>query len=204
MSASIPLLETPRLRLVPLSIEDAPAIQRHFAHWEIVKYLSDRVPWPYPADGASSFCAQAVQDIAAGKKWIWTVRHHTRPEEPIGVVNLQDDDQVAGNRGFWLAREWQAQGLMREASAAVTAFWFTTLGRPALRVVKAVENRASRSISVHGGMRHVGQSLHAFRAGLLLADEWVITREEWIAQHDRGEERPFWESVVGRPGYDGE
>jgi [ribosomal protein S5]-alanine N-acetyltransferase len=52
MSASISRLETRRLLLRPLALEDAEQIQRIFPHWDVVRYLADRVPWPYPDDGA--------------------------------------------------------------------------------------------------------------------------------------------------------
>jgi hypothetical protein len=42
---------------------------------------------------------------------------------------------------------------MTEACAAVTDFWFETLGFPVLRVTKAVANAASRRISEKQKMR---------------------------------------------------
>ena len=53
-----PLLETRRLTLRPLSRQDVPAIQRRFPQWEVVRYLTARVPWPYPSDGAATHVAQ--------------------------------------------------------------------------------------------------------------------------------------------------
>jgi hypothetical protein len=48
----IPEGTTERLLLRPLEIGDAAQIQELFPHWEIVRYLLNRVPWPYPPDGA--------------------------------------------------------------------------------------------------------------------------------------------------------
>gem|GEM_PF-4771929 len=50
-----PTLETARLALRPVEMADAPAIQRLFPQWEIVRHLNAGVPWPYPEDGAESF-----------------------------------------------------------------------------------------------------------------------------------------------------
>ena len=50
-----PTLETERLLLCPLQLEDAEQAQRLFPQWEIVRYLNARVPWPYPPDGVRSF-----------------------------------------------------------------------------------------------------------------------------------------------------
>ncbi|MCB8823436.1 GNAT family N-acetyltransferase [Microvirga rosea] len=49
--------------------------------------------------------------------------------------------------------DWQGQGLMSEASSAVTDFWFETLGRPVLQVPKAIANERSRRISERQAMR---------------------------------------------------
>ena len=56
----LPALQTSRLLLQPLSLADVDAIQQRFPHWEVVRYLNDRVPWPYPEDGALSF----LRDVA--------------------------------------------------------------------------------------------------------------------------------------------
>jgi ribosomal-protein-alanine N-acetyltransferase len=48
----IPDLETLRLILKPLEIADSGQIQSLFADWEILRYLTASIPWPYPPDGA--------------------------------------------------------------------------------------------------------------------------------------------------------
>ena len=40
-----PTLYTERLILRPLELADAEAIQQHFPHWEVVRYLNAFVPW---------------------------------------------------------------------------------------------------------------------------------------------------------------
>jgi len=50
-----PTLQTDRLILRPLALPDAPAIQRHFSNWNVIRNLSKVVPWPYPDDGAETF-----------------------------------------------------------------------------------------------------------------------------------------------------
>jgi RimJ/RimL family protein N-acetyltransferase len=176
--APIPVIETERLLLAPLELTDAPAIQRQFPRWEIVKFMATHIPWPYPEDGAVTFVRDlALPAMREGREWHWSIRPRRQPAELIGVISLMDkpDD----NRGFWLSSEWQGQGLMTEASAAVTDFWFDVLGQDVLRVPKAVQNSASRRLSARTGMRVVWTGERDYVCGREPAELWEITADEW-------------------------
>ncbi|OLF54121.1 GNAT family N-acetyltransferase [Pseudomonas chlororaphis] len=173
-----PTLYTERLILRPLELADAEAIQQQFPHWDVVRYLNARVPWPYPADGALSYLHDlALPAIARGEEWHWSIRLKSAPGQLIGVVSLMDETD--NNRGFWLGPTWQGQGYMSEASAVVTEYWFEELGREVLRVPKAAPNLGSRRISERSGMRRVGSDEDDFVSGRLPRDLWEITREQW-------------------------
>ena len=175
-----PILYTERLILRPLELADAEAIQQHFPHWEVVRYLNALVPWPYPADGALTYLRDmALPAIARSEEWHWSIRLKSAPGQLIGNVSLMDEED--NNRGFWLAPQWQHQGLMSEASAAVTDYWFQTLDRPLMRVPKASPNLASRRISERDGMRLIGTEERDFVGGRFPCDVWEITREQWRA-----------------------
>lgn len=185
MTSVIPDLETQRLLLKPLVLDDAPAIQTLFPQWEIVRFLASHIPWPYPPDGAENFLRDvALPGMAAGKEWHWSLRPKTEPGQLIGVISLLVGEK--NNRGFWIAPEWRGQGLMSEAVVAVTDFWFETLGRDLLRAPKAVENIASRRISQSSGMRMVGIETHSFVSGDHPAEIWEITAAEWRARRTAG------------------
>lgn len=85
----IPTLYTERLILQPISLDDAAQVQAIFPQWEIVRYLTDQVPWPYPPDGALSFYRDiAIPAMQRGDAWHWTVRLKTDPGRIIGSVDL--------------------------------------------------------------------------------------------------------------------
>lgn len=171
-------LETDRLILTPLTLADAPAIQAAFPVWEVVRWLANLVPWPYPDDGAETFVSEiALPAMAAGTAWHWSIRRKAEPGRLIGVVSLTDKDD--DNRGFWIAPEWQGQGFATEASAAVTDYWFEVLGRPVLRVPKAIANPASRRVSEKQGMRVVRRLELPLVCGVEPAELWEIDRETW-------------------------
>jgi RimJ/RimL family protein N-acetyltransferase len=169
-----------RLILRPLALEDAPQIQVIFPHWEVVRYLRNIVPWPYPPDGAHQYIEQiALPAIERGEEWHWTLRLRTDPDQVIGAVALKSNDE--DHRGFWLGLPWHGHGLMNEASAWTSGFWFDTLGFPLLRVSKAAGNLASRRISEKQGMRLVGIHEKDYVSGRLPSEVWEITAEEWRA-----------------------
>ncbi|MGH8452069.1 GNAT family N-acetyltransferase [Pseudomonas sp.] len=174
-----PTLYTERLILRPLTLDDAEASQELFPHWEVVRYLTAEVPWPYPADGARSYLENvALPAMARGEEWHWTIRLKSAPEVMIGNVCLTDT--VDDNRGFWLGRQWQGLGLMTEASAAVTDYWFGVLERPVLRAPKAAPNLGSRRISEREGMRLIRTEVGQFVEGTFPREIWEMTREQWL------------------------
>ncbi|WP_426234130.1 GNAT family N-acetyltransferase [Pseudomonas sp. TWP3-2] len=174
-----PTLYTERLILRPLVLADADAVQQQFPHWEVVRYLNAFVPWPYPENGALTYLRDiALPAIAAGTEWHWSIRLKSAPGQMIGNVSLMDAPD--NNRGFWLAPAWQGQGLMTEAAAAVTRYWFETLERPLMRVPKAAPNIGSRKLSERAGMRMVRSDDGDFVSGRLPNEIWEITRDEWL------------------------
>jgi ribosomal-protein-alanine N-acetyltransferase len=175
-----PPLETRRLLLEPLRLEDAEQVQPLFGRWEIVKYLADVVPWPFPADGAFAFYRDvALPAVERGDAWHWTLRLKEEPGRIIGSIGVLKGET---NRGFWLGSAWQGRGLMGEAADRVTDFWFEELGFPVMRIQKAIANATSRRISEKQGMRVVAVEERGYVCGRLPAEIWEITAEEWKAR----------------------
>lgn len=174
-------LETSRLLLRPLELADAEQIQILFPHWEIVRYLRNAVPWPYPSDGALQYVRDiALPAVESGKAWHWTLRLKTEPGQMVGFISLMKGETE--NRGFWMGLPWQGRGFMSEACNAVTDYWFDVLKFPTLRVPKATENIASRRISEKQGMRVIATEERDYVSGRLSGEVWEITAEEW---HER-------------------
>ncbi|HVC47343.1 MAG TPA: GNAT family N-acetyltransferase [Terracidiphilus sp.] len=169
---------TRRLLLRPLELADADQIQQLFPHWQIVRFLLNRVPWPYPAYGALTYCRDiALPEMERGEAWHWTIRTLTDPDRMIGFIGLVRGE--ADNRGFWMALPWQGNGYMSEACEWTNDFWFGVLQFPVLRVAKAAGNAASRRISQKQGMRLVGTGMRDYVSGRLPSDLWEITADEW-------------------------
>ncbi|KIQ33770.1 GNAT family N-acetyltransferase [Pseudomonas viridiflava] len=179
--STTPTLQTERLLLTPLQLADAPAMQQLFPQWEIVRFLNNRVPWPYPEDGALRY----IQDVALpaseqGTQWHWMIRLHTAPNDIIGSISLMTTP--GNNRGFWLHPDWQGNGYMQEACVVINAFWFETLGQPVMQVPKAAPNGGSRRVSMKEGMRLVSTGESDYVSGRFAEEIWEMTREEWVGR----------------------
>ncbi len=176
----IPPLETQRLWLRPLTLWDADRIQERFPDWDVVRLMSAAIPWPYPPDGALTWC----RDVAL-LKWhvampgTGRVRLKDEPDQVVGVISLMRTE--GNNRGCWIGLEWQGDGLATEAAEAVTDFWFDVLKFPVLRVPKAVANLASRRVSEKLNMRIVATEERDHVSGRALDEIWEITADEWQA-----------------------
>ena len=177
-----PTLQTARLILRPLSMSDAPAIQRHFNNWNIIQHLARVVPWPYPENGAETFIAQELERVASGQViYNWMLVLRGADDEAIGNIRLRPWlDDPKGNRGFWLAERYWNQGLMTEAVTAVNDFAFRVLGVDVLHFCNAVTNEASRRVKQKTGAEFVGFIEIPHHNGQTRAEKWRVTRKNWL------------------------
>jgi ribosomal-protein-alanine N-acetyltransferase len=176
-----PRLETPRLILREVRLSDAPAVQRRFADWEVVKYLNgDHVPWPYPDDGAETHLRSSLEKR---HRYFWAITFRGGDDEAVGLISMQPDDGVSREqRGFWLGREFWGQGLMTEAADRVTEFAFLELGWPHLWLDNAEANLASHRVKEKQGARIVDRVPAKWVSGEGTRVVWLLTRDAWLAR----------------------
>jgi ribosomal-protein-alanine N-acetyltransferase len=154
------VLHTERLTLRPVTLADAPFVQAHFGHWNVLQFFSPPAPWPYPANGAEDFIQNVVLPKAAKglcHNWIIELRAtHT----PIGSVAVNCKDEATGTweRGFWLAAEHRGHKYMEEASLAALRFVFTARQAKRVDIRTAPSNKASLRIKEKQGFTCLGVS----------------------------------------------
>ena len=183
---TIPVIPSERVRLRPIRLSDAQNVQKYFAHWEISQQLSDRVPWPYPDDGAETFLRDVLlPDIEAGKNMAWAITLRG-DDDLIGIIECRlpsagsaNNPTKLGDRGFWIAKEFWGQGYMTEAIVALQDYLFFELGIDSLEVTNAVANRASSRIKQKTGATLLGVADIKIRDEAVPFERWVITREAW-------------------------
>lgn len=180
-----PLLETERLVLRPLRLEDAPAVQQHFAHWEMVRHLVARVPWPYPADGAEANVRDCLAKRERGEQFYWAITLKGGGDALIGRIDLRPDAGVGAMRGFWLAQEYWGRGLMTEAADAVNAYAFEVLDWPFIDVSTNAANLASQRIKEKQGFTPAGMGTDRYVEGIRRKAYWRLTQADWRARYLR-------------------
>ncbi|MFI4934962.1 MAG: GNAT family N-acetyltransferase [Caulobacterales bacterium] len=173
-----PTLETARLILRPMRLEDAPSVQRRFPQWDVVRHLNDLVPWPYPDDGAETHIRQCLE---RRDRYYWSIFRKGGPDEAIGLISLRPDDGVSREqRGFWLDPQFHGAGLMTEAAERVTEYAFLELGWTELYLDNAEANPASHRIKEKQGARIIDRVPARFVSGEGVKVVWLLTREDWL------------------------
>ena len=177
-----PVLETARLVLRPIEPSDIDAMRRRFGQWEVVRYLSDSVPWPLPDDNFEVAMADTLAKMAARERCSWAVTLRAGDDDLIGRVDLWDDDGVSRDqRGFWLDPQYWGRGLMTEAANRVTDYALIELGWPRLWLNNAEVNVASRRVKEKQGAQLIERSPRRYVYGDGVRETRLLTREAWIA-----------------------
>jgi ribosomal-protein-alanine N-acetyltransferase len=176
------VLETSRLSLTPLTLEDAPAIQRRFPRREVVEFLAAQVPWPYPEDGARRFVEHALDVMAKGEAHHWGIRVKGGPGEVVGAIGLWPDRGQRDQRGFWLDPAFRGQGYVTEAAERVTEYAFVELGWPLLWLSNAAPNVRSAKVKERQGAVLVATETGRYVSGEHPRQVWRLDAATWLAR----------------------
>lgn len=186
-----PVLETPRLILRPITLDDAPMVQAQFPRWDILKYFPRRIPWPYPADGARHWLeTRVLPQMEKGIRHSWALTLRGQPDAPmIGLIELTFATPY-DQRAFWLGQEWQGLGLMSEATFMINDFALPGLGMPDLLFTSADANIPSNRIKELSGAVPIEHGEYDFHAGRLPITRWMLTDKVWKKNRDA-----FWKRL---------
>ena len=168
-------LETERMRLVPLGLEDAAPLFEIFRHPDVRKYLldDDLVSMEWVRDEI----AASVGSFEREGWGLWTIR-----PEPAGEIA-----GFAGFRPFFeppeiqllygLHPDWWGHGLATEAARAVVDHAFGTLGFDEVRAATDRPNTASTAVLERLGMTLTRASEHGPQGTL----HYAIRRPSFVA-----------------------
>ena len=178
-------LSTPRLALVALSLEDAPAVFSYASDPEI----SRLVAWPRHENIVTSrrFLARSLVGYAQGGHYEWGLMRRT-DQAFLGTCGFGELDVArgVGELGYVLAKPYWGQGYATEAAAAVIQFGFSKLGLQVIEANAFPENIASLRVMSKLGMQYrgtsrIGQDSSAPRAVSI----WQIELQQWVGRRER-------------------
>jgi len=148
-------LQTQRLHLRPIRLNDAPAIFEARGDAEVMRY------WDWPAQASVDEVRQVIQnhfrEIDSGATQWWVVAQSLRGPA-IGECDLSDIDLHHGRAeiGFLFRRSAWGQGFAREAMERVIRYGFEELGLARLTARCHAGNEASRRLLERLGFAQEG------------------------------------------------
>jgi [ribosomal protein S5]-alanine N-acetyltransferase len=117
------IIETPRLTLRPLSLDDAPAVQELLNDPTIAEQLPS-VNYPLAADGAEAWISEAMNDV--------TFACVGRTDDTMGVlggfIGLHLEPGNRAQIGGWCGAQFRHNGYAVEAGRAVVKYGYEVLG----------------------------------------------------------------------------
>ena len=139
--AGLPI-ETGRLRLRPLSLGDASAIERLAGEWEVARFTGS-IPHPYPAGSAAPWIEETWAEGAAGHKLVAAIERRL-DDALVGCIEL-DLTHGAGLAvlGYWVGRPYWNSGIAAEAARLLIDHGFQRLGLARIEAATMPANRRS-------------------------------------------------------------
>ncbi|MGW4944975.1 GNAT family N-acetyltransferase [Actinoplanes sp. NPDC004185] len=188
-----PILRTERLMLVPLADRHLEQEVQLDSDPEVLRYIVGR------ARSREEVVAAHAERMALGRKvdglgyWM-AYRSPGDEDEFVGLMMLppahgpdQPDDPAVAELGYRLLRRHWRQGLASEASRALLAHAFETVGQARVIAQTMAVNAGSRGVMAAVGLRHVRTFFPVWDDPLPGAElgevEYEMTREMWAERN---------------------
>jgi RimJ/RimL family protein N-acetyltransferase len=158
------LLETERLLLRRLELEDAHRVEELASDYELAK-TTLTVPHPYPTGSAADFIRNMWEAEEKGLVAFAIVEKES--DSLIGIINIKQTlPYKRGELGYWVGRPYWGKGYGTEAAREVVAYGFEELGLNKVFAGAFADNPGSWRIMEKVGMKHEGTwRQHAMRDG---------------------------------------
>jgi RimJ/RimL family protein N-acetyltransferase len=181
-----PSIETERLVLRPLVLDDAPAVAERAGDKRVARFLM-AVPSPYPVSLATRWIMARIAWWPQGRGLTLAVARRGARSDLLGTVSLRRflRDRRA-ELGYWLGAEAWGAGIATEAAGAVIDFGFRELGLERIYAQVLEGNAASCRVLEKLGMVNEGIRRRHIRKGKRLCDVSMfgLLRDEWLDRCD--------------------
>lgn len=177
-----PTLTTERLVLRPMTREDAADLQRLVNDAEIASNTLT-IPHPYTIEMAYEWIATHPEKAEKNIEIVWGITLRDAGTF-VGVIGLMPEPHDQAEFGYWIGREFWNRGYVTEATRAVIAYAFETLGVNRVEAIHFTRNPASGRVMQKCGMHLEGTLRQARRKDDEYIDVHVysILRSEWAVR----------------------
>lgn len=149
-------IETERLILRPLTLDDAPAM---FTNWVTDQEVARYVTWDIHTslEETRELLSLWVKQYDQPDVYIWgmVIKETGELIGTFAFTGVSDRDQVA-ELGYAIGKNWWNHGYTTEAGLAILSFGFDQLGLNRIQAVHDVRNPASGRVMEKLGMTYEG------------------------------------------------
>jgi ribosomal-protein-alanine N-acetyltransferase len=178
-----PELSTERLLLRPLTLDDAPTIQK-LAGDKAVASTTGRIPHPYEDGMAEAWIGTHQQAFEEDKEAVFgiTLKEDGTLLGCIGLTINREHERAA--LGYWIGKPYWGNGYCTEAARAAVQFGFEELGLNRIYATHFTRNPASGRVMAKIGMTHEGCHREHFKKWGVPEDlvTYAILRSEFRSE----------------------
>lgn len=181
-SAPFPTLQTERLVLREITLDDAEFWVRNFSDPEVVELTAWEPPRDLDAakDEITQYCIRPFRE-ATGIRWGIALRGGPDLIGTLGYHQWVREGAHRARMGYDLLREHRRRGIMTEAMRAVLAYGFTAMGLHRVEVLTDPVNTASIRLAERLGFHRDGtlRENTYFRGRFIDDVVFSLLRQEW-------------------------
>ena len=155
-----------RCTIRPWRPDDAESLVKHANNHKVWLGLRDRFPHPYTIQDAHEFLQRATSEQPTTK---FCIEVNGRAVGGMGICLGQDVHRHTATLGYWLGENFWRRGIMTEAVAAFTDFWFDNFPLHRISAEVFANNPASARVLEKAGFVFEGRlKNNAIKDGELL------------------------------------
>jgi RimJ/RimL family protein N-acetyltransferase len=147
-----PWIESARLILRPIRLEDARSVQRLAGEREVAANAAG-IPYPFE-DGMAEAWISSLD--ARSHVFALCLRGSGEMIGAAGLVEAAEEHSRTAELSYWMGRPYWGQGFGTDAAQALVRYGFETLGLESIHANCFSRNPGSRRVLEKAGFRHIG------------------------------------------------
>lgn len=147
---TFPELNTNRLTLRKISIEDIPSLVKYGNNKKIAHNILN-IPYPYQEPDAVFRISYVFQGFKNKTRYVFAVILK-QSEEMIGEISLHLDNSKVAQLAYWIGEPFWNKGIATEAVEAILKFGLQRLNLDMIYAECSTENKASEKVLLNNKM----------------------------------------------------